>query len=113
MLHKSYQTEILPNLSNAALLGTLWVTRVFKKGGLCNMLGIPVFNVKRWPPCLRRPARRTCLREAASAKAGKFFGRRERLRAGRWKALPAFLSAGLCDFFATLGFIFNSSIYVV
>ena len=54
MLHKSYQTEILPNLSNAALLGTLWVTRVFKKGGLCNMLGIPVFNVKRWPPCLRR-----------------------------------------------------------
>jgi hypothetical protein len=35
--------------------------------------------------CLRRPARRTCLRAAASAKAGKFFGRRERLRAGRRK----------------------------
>jgi len=49
MLHKSYQTEILPNLSNAALLGILWVTCVFTKGGLCNMLGIPVFNVGRWP----------------------------------------------------------------
>jgi hypothetical protein len=49
MLHKSYQTEILPNLSNAALLGILWVIRVFTKGGLCNMLGIPVFNVGRWP----------------------------------------------------------------
>jgi hypothetical protein len=89
MLHKSYQTGILPNLSNAALLGILWVTRVFTplespaihggndinktsiphrkggvkapsfltgftKNGLCNMLGIPVFNVGRWPPCLRR-----------------------------------------------------------
>jgi hypothetical protein len=49
MLHKSYQTGILPNLSNAALLGILWMTRVFTKGGLCNMLGIPVFNIKRWP----------------------------------------------------------------
>jgi hypothetical protein len=84
MLHKSYQTEMLPNLSNAALLGILWVTRLFtplespaihggndinktsiphRKGGvkapsfltgftksdLCNMLGIPVFNVGRWP----------------------------------------------------------------
>jgi hypothetical protein len=54
MLHKSYQTGILPNLSNAALLGILWVTRVFTKGGLCNMLGILAFNIKRWPPCLRR-----------------------------------------------------------
>jgi len=105
MLHKSYQTGILPNLSNAALLGILWVTRLFtplespaihggddinktsiphhvrklfsngthRKGGvkapsfltgftksdLCHMLGIPIFNVSRWPPCLRRPARRT------------------------------------------------------
>ena len=102
MLHKSYQTGMLPNLSNAALLGILWVTRFFtplespaihdgddinktsrrvesttiphhvrklfsngthRKGGvkapsfltgftksdLCNMLGIPVFNVGRWP----------------------------------------------------------------
>jgi len=82
---------MLPNLSNAALLGILWVTRFFtplespaihdgddinktsrrvesttipyRKGGvkapsfltgftksdLCNMLGIPVFNVGRWP----------------------------------------------------------------
>jgi hypothetical protein len=29
MLHKSCQTEMLPNLSNAALLGILWVTRLF------------------------------------------------------------------------------------
>jgi len=29
MLHKSYQTGMLPNLSNAALLGILWVTRFF------------------------------------------------------------------------------------
>jgi len=29
MLHKSYQTEMLPNLSNTALLGILWVTRLF------------------------------------------------------------------------------------
>ncbi len=29
MLHKSYQTGMLPNLSNAALLGILWVTRLF------------------------------------------------------------------------------------
>jgi hypothetical protein len=49
MLHKSYQTGILPNLSNAALLGILWVTRLFTKSDLCNMLGIPVFNVGRWP----------------------------------------------------------------
>ena len=49
MLHKSYQTGMLPNLSNAALLGILWVTRVFTKGGLFNMLGISVFNVERWP----------------------------------------------------------------
>ncbi len=100
MLHKSYQTGMLPNLSNAALLGILWVTRLFtplespaihggddinktsiphhvrklfsngthRKGGvkapsfltgftksdLCHMLGIPVFNIGRWPPCLRR-----------------------------------------------------------
>jgi len=45
---------MLPNLSNAALLGILWVTRVFTKGGLCNMPEIPIFNIKRWPPCLRR-----------------------------------------------------------
>jgi len=84
MLHKSYQTEMLPNLSNTALLGILWVTRLFtplespaiyggddinkvsipyRRGGvkapsfltgftkndLCNMLGIPVFNIERWP----------------------------------------------------------------
>jgi hypothetical protein len=49
MLHKSYQTGMLPNLSNAALLGILWVTRFFTKSDLCNMLGIPVFNVGRWP----------------------------------------------------------------
>jgi hypothetical protein len=29
MLHKSFQTGMLPNLSNAALLGILWVTRFF------------------------------------------------------------------------------------
>ncbi|MEW6377119.1 MAG: hypothetical protein AB1502_15180, partial [Thermodesulfobacteriota bacterium] len=50
LLHKSYQTGMLPNLSNAALLVILWVKRVFTKGGLCNMLGIPVFNSSRWPP---------------------------------------------------------------
>jgi hypothetical protein len=54
MLHKSYQTGMLPNLSNAALFGILWVKCVSTKGGFCNMLGIPIFNVSRWPPCLRR-----------------------------------------------------------
>jgi len=49
MLHKSYQTGMLPNLSNAALSGILWVTGLFTKRDLCNMLGIPVFNVGRWP----------------------------------------------------------------
>jgi len=49
MLHKSYQTGILPNLSNAALLGILWVTRLFTKSDLCHMLEIPIFNVSRWP----------------------------------------------------------------
>jgi len=49
MLHKSYQTGMLQNLFNAALFGILWVKCVFKKGGLCNMLGIPIFNVSRWP----------------------------------------------------------------
>jgi hypothetical protein len=49
MLHKSYQTEMLPNLSNAALLGILWVKCAFTKGGLYNMLGILLFNVSRWP----------------------------------------------------------------
>jgi len=40
---------MLPNLSNAALLGILWVTRLFTKSDLCHMLGIPIFNVRRWP----------------------------------------------------------------
>jgi len=40
---------MLPNLSNAALSGILWVTGLFTKRDLCNMLGIPVFNVGRWP----------------------------------------------------------------
>jgi len=84
MLHKSYQTGILPNRSNAALLGILWVTRVFTKGGLCNMLGIPVFNIKRWPPCLRR---------SGYAQAG-----------GKLFQHPCLLDD--VAFFATLGFIF-------
>jgi hypothetical protein len=45
MLHKSYQTGMLPNLFNAALLGILWVKRVFTQDGLYIMLGIPSFNV--------------------------------------------------------------------
>jgi hypothetical protein len=49
MLHKSYQTGMLPNLSNAALLGILWVTRLFTKSDLCNKLGIPAFNEGRGP----------------------------------------------------------------
>jgi len=33
MLHKSYQTGMLPNLSNAALLKILWVKCFSTKGG--------------------------------------------------------------------------------
>ena len=102
MLHKSYHTGILPKLSNAVLLGILWVTRVFTKGGLCNMLGIPVFSIKMWPPCLRRPARRTSslAGESGYAQAG-----------GKLFQHPCLLD--YVAFFATLGFIFNSSAYVV
>jgi hypothetical protein len=49
MLHKSYQTGMLPNLSNAALLGILWVTHLSTKSDPCNMLGIPAFNEGRGP----------------------------------------------------------------
>jgi len=45
---------MLPNFSNAALFGILRVKCVFTKGDLCNMLGIPMFNVSWWPPCLCR-----------------------------------------------------------
>jgi hypothetical protein len=47
MLHQYYQTGMLPNPSNAALLEILGVTRFFAESDLCNMLGIPVFNVVR------------------------------------------------------------------
>jgi len=83
MLHKSYQTGMLPNLSNAALLGILWVTRFFTKSDLCHMLGIPVFNIGRWPPCLRR---------SSYAQAGG-------------KLFQHFCLLDYMVFFATLGFI--------
>jgi len=47
MLHKSYQTGMLPNPSNAALSEILGVTRFFAENDLCNMLRIPVFNGER------------------------------------------------------------------
>jgi len=49
MLRKFHQAGMLPKLSKAALLGILWVTRLFTKSDLCHMLGIPVFNLGRWP----------------------------------------------------------------
>jgi len=54
MLNQYYQTGMLPNPSNAALLEILGVTRFFAENDLCNMLGIPVFNVETQPPCLCR-----------------------------------------------------------
>jgi hypothetical protein len=38
---------MLLNLSNAALSEILWVIYVFTKNSLCNMLGIPVFNIDK------------------------------------------------------------------
>jgi hypothetical protein len=74
MLHKSYQTGMLPNLSNAALFRILWVKSAFTKSGLSDMLEISIFNVSRWP-------------------------------------LESFLSItvcwGLCEFFATSGFMLS------
>jgi len=63
----------------------------FHKSGLCNMLGIPVFSIKMWPPCLRR---------SGYAQAG-----------GKLFQHPCLLD--YVAFFATLGFIFNSLAYVV
>jgi hypothetical protein len=49
MSHKSYQTGMPPNLSNAVFWGILWGKCDFTKGSLCHMLGNPIFNVIRWP----------------------------------------------------------------
>jgi hypothetical protein len=38
---------MLSNLSNAALLGILWVKNVSTKSGFDNILGIPIANVSR------------------------------------------------------------------